>query len=355
MRSVVLLSGLAFTFSFLGSAQAADGLHGAGSSAAAPVYRTWSAEYEKNGGEPLNYEPVGSGAGMTRIKERTVDFGASDVLLSRVDLNKAGLVMFPIVITGIVPVVNLPGVGGGALRLKGDVYARILLGEITQWNAPEIAALNPKLNLPNLPIRVVCRSDKSGSTYHLTEYLSAVSPTWKDKFGIGDRPAWPESFLAVKGSGEISKTVRATPGSLGYIDYNYVVDDGLTGVQLQNAAGNFVSADDEGFRSAVIKSSWFTTGDFSAPLSHLEGAKTWPITMGTFIAVPRVAAATDKTVAVLRWITWCFLRGDSLAKQAKFVPLPDKVQANAFKAIANVVDEKGNLVGASVLGPLIAR
>jgi phosphate transport system substrate-binding protein len=334
---------------------AADALHGAGSSAAAPVYRVWGGEYEKVSSEPLNYEPIGSGAGMARMRERKVDFGASDVLLPKAELEKAGLVMFPVVVTGIVPIVNLPGVSKTPLRLKGDVLARIMLGEITQWNSSEIATLNPRLTLPNLPIHVVCRSDKSGSTYHFTEYLAQVSPTWKAKFGVSDKPSWPDNFLAVKGSGEVSKTVSATPGTIGYIDFNYVVEDDLSGVQLQNLAGNFVTASEEGFRNAVVKSAWFSTGDFSVPLSNLEGANTWPITMGTYVAVPKVAASGDKTARVLRWITWGFLRGDSLAKQAKFVPLPDKVQATAFKIITSVVDEKGNLIGAAALGPLISH
>lgn len=334
---------------------AADVIHGAGSSAAAPVYRVWSSEYEKSGGEPLEYEPIGSGGGMARIRERKVDFGASDVLLPPAELDKAGLVMFPVVVTGIVPVYNLQGLGKAGLRLKGEVLARIMLGEITQWNAPEIAALNPKVTLPNQSIHVVCRSDKSGSTYHFTEYLAQVSPAWKAKFGVSDKPSWPNEFLAVKGSAEVSKTVKATPGAIGYIDFNYVVDDELSGAQLQNAAGFFVTASDDGFRSAVVKSAWFRTGDFSGPLSNIDGPTTWPITMGTYIAVPKVSTSGDKTARVLRWITWGFLRGDALAKQAKFVPLPDKVQANAFKAITSIVDEKGNLIGAAALGPLVAH
>ena len=337
------------------AASAADPLTGAGSSAAAPVYQTWAAEYQKDHGEGLNYDPVGSGAGMTRIRQRQADFGASDVIASRKDLAKDGLVMFPTVITGVVPVINLQRLGQNQLRLNGEVLARIYLGEIRSWNAWEIRALNPGVDLPALPIRVVCRADGSGTTYHFTDYLSKVNAAWKARYGVSNKHPWPAEFIAVKGSGEVSKAVRATAGAIGYIDFNYLIDDGLIGVQMLNADGRFIAPSVESFRHAVLKSPWFTTGDFSSTLTNLPGAGTWPITMGTYVAVPKIAPAGTRTERALRFITWGYLNGDALAKKAKFVPLPDKVQASAYREIASVTDASGESIGAKVLGSLIAR
>ena len=333
------------------SACAAESLTGAGSSAAAPVYKVWTDEYNKKGGESIAYEPIGSGAGMTKIRQRQVDFGASDVISSKAELEKDGLIMFPTIISGVVPVVNVPKVSA-PLKLTSDVLARIFMGDITQWNAPEIAALNPRENLPNLPIRVVCRSDGSGTTYHFSDYLSKLSPTWKARFGVANKHDWPASFIAVKGSSEVSRTVRNTVGTIGYIDYNYVLDDGLVGVQLRNADGNFVAASTEGFKRAVIKSRWFSHGDFSGTLTNMGGEGSWPITMGTYIAIPKVATDTRRAVRMLRFLVWAYGNGDALASQAKFVPLPEKVQALAFKEIASVVGHSGELIGYNALNVL---
>src|SRR5689334_16432654 len=180
-------------------------MSGAGSSAAAPVYKVWAQEYAKKRGDALAYEPVGSGAGMARIRKREVDFGASDVIASRAELDKDGLVMVPTVITGVVPVVNLPRVAPNTLRLTGEVLAQIFLGQITQWDAAPIKALNPAIALPNLPIKVIARADGSGTTYHFSDYLSRVSPAWKQRYGVGSKFDWPAQTVSVKGSGEVSK------------------------------------------------------------------------------------------------------------------------------------------------------
>lgn len=323
---------------------ATPALSGAGSSAAAPVYNAWARAYGNGGGEPIVYDPVGSGAGMDRIRHREADFGASDVVASSASLDEDGLVMFPTVITGVVPVVNLAATGS-PLKLDGETLAAIFLGEITQWNDAAIARLNPGVILPAVPIRVVCRSDGSGTTYHFSDYLSKVSPRWKARFGVANKHAWPSGFIAVKGSGAVSKAVRMTPGAIGYIDYNYVQDDGLTGVQLRNAAGNFVTASTDSFKSAVVRSRWFSHGDFSGTLTAMDGAGTWPITMGTYVAVPRVASDTERTARVLQFFAWAYANGDRLAQEARFVPLPDKVQANAFKALSTVVGTQGEQIG----------
>mgnify|MGYP000193266853 CR=1 FL=1 len=233
------------------------------------------------------------------------------------------------------------------------MLARIFLGEITVWNAAEIAALNPGLALPKDPIRVVCRSDVSGTTHHLADYLSKVSPAWKARFGVASKHPWPEGFIAVKGSGEVSKTVRATPGAIGYIDYAYVAQDSLTPVQLRSAAGRYLSASPESFRNAVVSSRWFTHGDFSESLTQMPGDGAWPITMGTYVALPKVAGDPARTTRALRFFVWAYGRGDALARQAKFVPLPEKVQASAFRELSSVVGKNGEPIGMSAVSVLV--
>jgi phosphate transport system substrate-binding protein len=349
----VLALALLIPFGVVSPVCAQQQFSGAGSSAAAPVYRAWAREYAKSRGENLSYEPVGSGAGMTRIRKREVDFGASDIISSKAELDRDGLVMVPTVIIGIVPVVNLPKVAPNALHLTGQVLAQIFLGEVSQWDAAPIKALNPELSLPNLPIRIVARSDGSGTTYHFSDYLSRVSPAWKQRYGVAPKFDWPAGVITAKGSSEVSKAVRATAGAIGYIDYNYVLDDALSGVSLRNADGQFVAASVEGFREAVVHSAWFTAGDFGSEINEGPGARTWPITMGTYIAVPRVAKRGDRTESALRFITWGYLNGDVLAREAKFVPLPNKVQANAYKEIASVRTDAGDALGMRLLGTLV--
>ena len=334
-------------------AVAAESISGAGSSAAAPVYKIWAAEYAKAKGTTLDYAAIGSGAGMSKIYKHEVDFGASDVIASAADLKKNDVVMFPTVITGVVPVVNIARIGANQLHLTGDVLGRIFAGQITQWDAPEIKALNPALKLPARAIRVVARADGSGTTYHFADYLSRTSPAWKAKYGVANHFDWPAGTLAVKGSGEIAKTVQATEDSISYVDYNYVLDADLTAVAMRNADGQFVSASVDAFHQAVMHSTWYATGDFSTEINDLPGAGTWPITMGTYVAVPRVAAAGDRAERTLRFLTWAYLHGDSLARQAKFVPLPERVQASAYREISRVVSANGQSLGAKTMGNLV--
>lgn len=332
---------------------AADTLRGAGSSAAAVVYTTWGREYARSQEVTLQYEPVGSGAGMTRVSRREVDFGASDIPAADRDLARDDLVMVPTVVTGIVPVVQLPGVERGALRLSGELLAAIFLGEVTQWNAPEIRALNPGLRLPALPIRRVVRADSSGTSHHFSTYLSAVSPAWKSARGVASRFTWPDDVLAVKGSAAVAATVKATAGAIGYVDFNYVQEEGLSGAQLKNADGQFVSASVDAFRAAVLRSPWSESGDFSAPLVQLGGARSWPITMGTYVALPRVARDTAAATRTLRFLAWAYLQGDALAREARFVPLPPKVQAAAYRELSKVRGAAGEPLGLQVLPALM--
>jgi phosphate transport system substrate-binding protein len=328
-----------------GSLSHADTITGAGSSAAAPIYKVWAREYEKATGTTLAYEAIGSSAGLKKIRAGDTGFGASDIAPSEAELSADGLVAFPVAITGIAPVVNLPKVGDGQLRLTGDVLARIFMGGIERWSAPEIRQLNPGVALPDLPIKVVGRSDGSGTTYNFTDYLAKVHPDWKAKWGAKASVAWAAGVIGAKGSDGMVKAVQDTPGAIGYVDFGYVAENKLAAVQIRNEDGEFVRAGVQPFRAALANSDWVSKGTFSTTLTALPGKATWPITMGTFVVVPKVSAKPDQTKAALKFFVWAFNHGDALVQQASFVRLPDRVQAAAFKAISGVRDKGGNAIG----------
>lgn len=329
---------------------AGQSVTGAGSSAAAPIYQSWAREYQKASGVGVKYDSVGSSAGMKKIRAHEAGFGASDVAPSDAELNQDGLVVFPIAITGIAPIVNLPKVGDGQLRLNGEVLVRIFMGEITQWNAPEIVQLNPGLNLPDLPVKVVVRSDGSGTTYNFADYLAKMSPAWKGKYGVKTSFAWPESFLGAKGSEGVVKAVKETTGSIGYVDFGYVRDNRLSAAQLKNLEGDFVMPSINAFRTALAGSEWGSKGTFTTTLTNMPGKGAWPITMGTFAVVPQVTDKADETLRALQFFVWAFLHGDTLVQENNFVRLPNRVQAAAFKAITTVKDKAGTLIGLNLVG-----
>jgi len=330
----------------------AQSFSGAGSSAAAPIYKSWAREYQKSSGVTLVYEPVGSSAGVKKIAAHESDFGASDVAPPEADLAKLGLTVFPIAITGITPVVNLRKVGDGHLRLTGDVLARIFLGQIVQWNAPEIAELNPGLTLPSLPIKVVVRADGSGTTYNFADYLAKVSPQWKTQYGVKSSFTWPQAFVGAKGSDGVVKAVKETPGAIGYVDFGYVKENKLSAVQLKNAKGEFLSPTVGTFRAALRASDWSTKGQFVGTLTAIDGMNCWPITMGTFALLPSVADKPEATLKALKFFVWAFLNGDALVQENNFVRLPDRVQALAFKAISGIKDKNGLSIGAALITKL---
>jgi phosphate transport system substrate-binding protein len=319
-------------------------LSGAGSSAAAPIYRSWAAQYQNAGGPGLSYESVGSSAGIKKIKAEQTGFGASDVAPSNDELSKSGLVLFPIAITGISPVVNLLKIGDGQLRLTGPVLARIFLGEIAQWNDPAVAQLNPGLSLPAMPIKVVVRSDGSGTTYNFADYLSKVNATWKTTYGAKTSLTWPSTFIGSKGSDGVVKSVKETIGAIGYVDYGYVKVNRLLSVQMADADGEFIQPSVASFRSAMQASEWNSKGTFSSTLTNIPGKGAWPITMGTFVLVPQVAKKVEQTTAALQFFVWAFMNGDALVQQNNFVRLPDRMQSLAFKAIASVKDSSGKIL-----------
>lgn len=314
---------------------------GAGSSAAKPLYNLWAEEYAKNGNPKLNYQPVGSSAGLKQIKERLVDFGASDVAMTIEDMRANKLICFPSAISGVVPVVNLPGVKTGELQLTGEVLADIFSRKVTKWNDQEIAALNPGVNLPKLPIVAVVRSDGSGTTYNFTDYLSKMSKPWKDSLGRNFTIAWPADTTPAKGSGGVVTAVKQNSGSIGYVDYNYVIQEKLNYAKVQNRDGKYVAPTAEAFASALNNSSWKTQATFEEMLTDKPGAHTWPITMGTFVIVPQVSSDPEKTIAALKFFTWAFLKGDKLVGNLDFVRLPDRVQARIYNELTQITDAKG--------------
>ena len=343
-------AGLALVALGLGVAVWGQTVTGAGSSAAAPIYRSWGAAYQQATGQALAYESVGSSAGLKKIKAREVGYGASDVAPSAQDAERDGLVVVPIAITGIAPVVNLPRLESGALRLGGKVLVQIFGGSITRWNDPRIAELNPGLALPALPIHVIVRADGSGTTYNFSHYLAGQDPEWRATRGVGTTITWPQDVLSAKGSEGVAHRVAETTGGISYIDFAYVHEFHLNPVQVDNREGEWLLPSNDGFRTAMNHSDWVARGDFTAMLTNQPGRGAWPITMGTFALLPRVTNTPESTSAALRFLIWSFMRGDQLVQQNSFVRLPSRVQAAAYKAMASVHDSEGRQIGLQIAG-----
>lgn len=319
----------------------ATGISGAGSSAAQPLYARLAALYSQRGQVELDYRPVGSSAGLKQLKDKLVDFGASDVALSAEQQARDKVLCFPSAISGVVPVYNLPGIRAGELQLTGALLAAIYARKITHWNDPQLAALNRGLALPPLPIVLLVRQDGSGSTYNFTDYLAKASPAWQQGYGRHFTIAWAAGATPVKGSAGVAAALRQTPGAIGYIDYHYVVQDKLAYARLQNQAGRFVAPSAAGFSAALANSGWNDKAAFEEMLTDKPGAASWPITAGTFIVVPQAAAHAERMVATLKFFTWGFIHGDQLVGAANFVRLPDRVQGRIFSALTGVTDSAG--------------
>jgi len=320
----------------------AESISGAGSSAAQPLYHMWATAYTQKTGMNVDYDAIGSSAGIKKIKERIIDFGASDVALSNEELLKNQMIQFPSAISGIVPVVNLPGIISGELKLNAAILAAIFSHQITKWNDQAITELNPNLGLPKAAIVVFARIDGSGSTYNFSDYLSRVSPIWKNTLGTNFLIKWPAEIQQIKGSSGIAAAVKQTAYSISYVDYNYVVQEKLTYVQLKNADGNFVNPTPANFESALNHSAWKTQGNFNDMLTEKAGSNSWPITMGTFIIMPRVTSNNDKTIGALKFFSWGFMQGDHYVNNLDFVHLPDSIQAKIFGQMMTITDSHGN-------------
>lgn len=316
-------------------------VHGAGATFPSQVYARWTQAYEKAKGVQVRYDPTGSGDGLKRITERTVQFGGSDTPVPAQQLLERRLVQFPMLIGGIVPVVNLPGIGPDTLRLSGEVLADIMAGRIARWNDVRIAALNPGLTLPPLPVHRVVRAEKSGTTNGFTQYLSAVSPAFKQQIGASQLPSWPGEVERAEGNDGVAKAVKATAGAVAYVSYDRVALDDLAGVKLRNAHGAFVQAGEAGFRSAILKSDVSRVSDETASLINMPGPDTWPITMASFLLVDAQPATAGGASPALRFVYWCFMHGDQLTRGTGFAPIPVVLQARLAERFTQVKPKDG--------------
>jgi phosphate transport system substrate-binding protein len=323
-------------------AQAAD-ISGAGATFPAPVYSKWAEAYRAKGGPALNYQAIGSGGGIKQIKAGTVDFGATDKPLKAEDLKASGLIQFPMVIGGVVPVINAPGIAAGQLKLTGPLLASIYLGEITKWNDPRIAAVNGGLKLPNLPITVVHRSDGSGTSFLFTSYLAMVSPTWQSKVGGNDSVQWPTG-LGGKGNDGVAAFVKQTPGAIGYVEYAFAKQNRLAHALLQNKAGKFVAPTAPAFAAAAAGAPWAKIPGYSVLLLNQSGANAWPISGATFILVYRDQKNAETGKQVLAFFDWAYKNGDGMASQLDYVPLPGGVKSLVRTTWKNQVLSNGKPV-----------
>jgi phosphate transport system substrate-binding protein len=298
---------------------------GAGASFVYPLVSRWSSDYAKATGNKVNYQSIGSGGGIAQIKAGTVDFGSSDKPLPPEELAQDGLVQFPSTIGGVVPVVNLPGIEAGKLRLTGVLLADIYLGKITMWNDAAIAAANPGAALPAEKIRVVRRSDGSGTTFNFTNYLSKVSPAWKDTVGEGTTVNWTGSSVGGKGNEGVASYVQQLEGAIGYVELSYALQNKMAYASMQNAAGNWMQPNAESFAAAAASADWANATDFSLVITNAPGADAWPIAATNFILMrkqPRDAAAAK---AALDFFRWAYASGTEQAKSLDYVPLPNEL------------------------------
>ena len=341
----VLVSGVlacgALSAMALPHAMAQQEATGAGASFPAPLYSKWAADYHKAAGVKINYQSVGSGAGLRQIEAKTVDFGASDAPLKDEDLAKKGLVQFPTVIGGVVPVVNIKGIAPGQLKLSGAVLGDIYLGKVTQWNDAAIAALNPGVALPDAAIAPVRRADGSGTSFIFTNYLSKVNAEWKAKVGEGTAVNWPIG-AGGKGNEGVAAFVGRLPNSIGYVEYAYVKQNKMNYVQLQNADGAFVTPDDDSFKAAAAGADW--SKSFYQILTNQPGKAAWPLTGATFILMHKAQDKPQQAAATLKFFEWAYKSGDKQAGELDYVPMPEAVKGQIAKSWGQIVDGAGKAV-----------
>lgn len=296
-------------------------INGSGSTFVYPVMLKWAATYNAKTNVQVSYQAIGSGGGIRQVKERMVTFGASDKPLTSEELQAADLAQFPLIIGGVVPVVNLDGIKPGQLIFTGELLADIYLGKITSWNNPAIASLNPDVKLPALKITVAYRSDGSGTTYNWVNYLSKVSPDWKTKVGEGTTVKWPTG-VAGRGNEGVARYVNYVKGSIGYVELAYALQHKMSFAKLRNKSGAFVTPSSESFQAAAASAGW-KTQDFYEVLTDASGANSWPITAAVFILMPRSSADAAKSSEALRFFRWVLEQGQADAKSLDYVPLPE--------------------------------
>ncbi|MDI1308299.1 MAG: phosphate ABC transporter substrate-binding protein PstS [Methylotenera sp.] len=319
LKAALLAAGL-----ILAPSAFATDITGAGATFPYPIYAKWAESYNVKTGVKLNYQSIGSGGGIKQITNKTVDFGASDKPLKPEELDKAGLMQFPAIVGGVVPVVNVPGVADGEMRLNGEVLANIYLKKIVKWNDPAIKALNPSLALPDSAITVVHRSDGSGTSFVFTNYLSKVSKEWSDKVGADTSVAWPTG-LGGKGNEGVASYAQRIKGSIGYVEYAFAKQNKLPTISLQNRDGEFVEPSIESFQSAAKYAEWEKAPGFYEILTNEPGKTTWPITGASFILMHKLQDKPVNATEVLKFFDWSFSNGALMAKGLDYVPMPDNV------------------------------
>jgi phosphate transport system substrate-binding protein len=328
-RSLLLGASAALTLPVFGAKAQTAQITGAGATFPNPVYQKWAEAARGPTGIQVNYQSVGSGAGINQIRNRTVDFGATDAPLNAQQLTEGHLLQFPTVMGSLVAIVNIPGIGDDQLRLTGPILADIYLGKITRWNDPAIVAINPGLPLPNLAIAPAYRADGSGTTFVWVSYLAAVSPEWKEKVGVGTSVRFPAGTGA-RGNEGVAGTVRNVRGAIGYVENAYAVTNKLVSTQLRNNAGNFVKPEHKAFMAAAAAADWSVPG-FAANVIDQAGPESWPIVAPTFILLPTNPADAARGASVRRFFDWAFTNGSQLATELEYIPLPESVH-NAVRA-----------------------
>jgi len=302
----------------------ATNLNGAGATFPYPVYSRWAYKYHRITGVALNYQSIGSGGGIAQIKARTVDFGASDAPMKPGELKKYGLVQFPMIMGGVVPVVNLRDIGPGKLKISENILANIFLGKITRWDDDALKKINPGIDLPNRGITVVHRADGSGTTWIFTNYLSKISDEWHKRAGFGKAVAWPVG-VGGKGNEGVSAYVQRLSGSIGYVEFAYALQNKMSYVLLENSYGNFVAPTMKTFQSAATSADWKHTSGFYMVLTDQPGIDTWPIVGASFILIYKDQKDMSRTKTMLRFFDWCYRHGADIAEKLKYVPMPGSV------------------------------
>jgi phosphate transport system substrate-binding protein len=334
-----LAAALAFGAAWASSAQAGD-ISGAGATFPYPVYAKWADAYKKEYGVGMNYQSIGSGGGIKQIEAKTVTFGASDKPLTADELQKNDLLQWPQIMGGVVPVINVKGIGPGVLRLDGPTLAKIYLGQITDWDDAAIKKLNPEVDLPGTAIAVVHRADSSGTSFLFTTYLSAVSPDWKSKVGANTAVDWPVG-IGAKGNEAVASMTLQTDGGIGYVEYAYVVQNNMSYARLVNAAGKVVIPSSASFQAAADNADWAHAKGFYQVLVNQPGAESWPITGASFILVHGRNDDAASVLAALKFFHWAFQNGGDMAEQLRYVPLPKSVSSLVEASWSQVKDASG--------------
>jgi phosphate transport system substrate-binding protein len=326
--------------SFSLPAMAAD-ITGAGATFPFPIYAKWAEAYKKETGVGLNYQSIGSSGGIRQIRAKTVAFGATDAPVKGEDLDRDGMVQFPAIIGGTVPVFNLDGFGNGDLRVTGPVLAEMFLGKIAKWNDPKLAALNPGKKLPDMAITIVHRADGSGTTFNWTDYLATVSKEWADGPGKGAAVKWPApTSVGGKGNEGVAANVSRTKGALGYVEYAYAKRNKIPAMALQNKDGLYVMPDDETFAAAAAGADWFSVPGMGLSIVNQPGAKSYPVTTASFILMYKEPANKAESAEVLKFFDWAFKNGKGMAVELDYVPLPDALTNQIRQRVWSQINTK---------------